>query len=55
MTEIVHLKCDRCGAEEADADACPAKGWAYVSAELHRFHFCPECWRKMRDDKEREK
>jgi endogenous inhibitor of DNA gyrase (YacG/DUF329 family) len=49
MTEIVHLTCDRCGKEvENDDDRRFSKGWAHVAVDLDRFHFCPECWQKIR-------
>lgn len=47
MTEVVHLRCDRCEVDViSDAMTAP-KGWARIMVDLHLLHYCPVCWQKM--------
>lgn len=47
MTEVVHLRCDRCELDTINDDLSPPKGWARVMIDLCFMHFCPTCWQKM--------
>lgn len=51
MTEIRHLRCDRCDVDlvvdsrhiRSDAE----RGWAHCMIGLERLDFCPTCWRHL--------
>lgn len=47
MTEVIHLRCDRCDVDAVNSHLHQPKGWARVSIDLHMLHFCPTCWRDM--------
>ena len=47
MTEVFHLRCDRCGKEEPGDDLHQPKGWARVAVDLKHYHYCPECWQAI--------
>lgn len=48
MTEIRHLRCDRCDIDIIlnSRDRLPEHGWVYCMAGLDRYDFCPSCWKE---------
>ena len=41
MTEVFHLRCDRCGKEEPGDDLHQPKGWARVAVDLKTLPLLP--------------
>jgi hypothetical protein len=46
MTEIVHMRCDRCG-EDTVSEVGYIEGWALCRVNLKRHDFCPACWKAI--------
>ena len=50
MTEVKHLRCDRCNDDilivSGKTPTIAERGWVQVwrSADLSRLDFCPNCW-----------
>ena len=51
MTEIVHLRCDRCDVDVVlDSRRLMSdneRSWVRCSIGLERLDFCPACWRAI--------
>jgi hypothetical protein len=49
MTEVSHLRCDRCDRDVITDlfDKDRERGWAHCRIELMHFDFCPSCWKAI--------
>lgn len=52
MTEIKHLRCDRCGRDMIVDDRSRLLGeaarlWAHCTAHLDDYDYCPLCWKEI--------
>jgi hypothetical protein len=49
MTQIIHLRCDRCGKDAAhDRQKLSRQtGWANCMVGFATYDFCPSCWKDM--------
>jgi hypothetical protein len=49
VTQIIHLRCDRCGKDMAYKTDSPPRGreWAQCRAGWRTMDFCPDCWKAM--------
>lgn len=51
MTEIKHLRCDRCG-DNMTVDRSlmlseTARLWTHCTVNLNDYDFCPRCWKEI--------
>jgi hypothetical protein len=51
MTEITHLRCDRCSRDVAfdNQSLRREKGWVRCRVDLDGIDFCPACWKAIMD------
>jgi hypothetical protein len=47
MTEIIHIRCDRCG-DDAASEKGFIEGWVHCRVgSLSSVDFCPSCWKTI--------
>ena len=47
MTELRHLRCDRCDVDVIADDRMQEREWARCMIGLEKIDFCPACWRTI--------
>jgi hypothetical protein len=50
MTEITHVRCDRCGKDTVLHLEFPIRdklGWAHCIIQFQTLDFCPSCWQEI--------